>query len=109
MHTFATMEVSPRTYNELSKKLESAGYTLAFNRSVDPPLIDMAGVVLQRGAVMFESSGSATIFTVKSNFGAFAVRTALLRAAFHLKKQGYGAEDVRTAEIIEQLEFKVQE
>ena len=104
--TFVTMEVSARTYDEVSAKLQEAGYGQAFDRSVEPPLLDMHGIALERTTEVDVTGGPVT-FTVKSQYGAFSVRTALLRAAFHLKKQGYGAEDIRVAEIIEQLEWKV--
>lgn len=50
LHTFATLEVSPGTYEEISKKLREAGYDHAFIAD-QRPLIDMHGIALVRGNV----------------------------------------------------------
>lgn len=42
-HTYATLEVSPGTYDEIAQKLKAAGYGHAFN---DRGEIDMHGLAL---------------------------------------------------------------
>ena len=42
-HTYAILEVSPETYEEIKKKLEAASYQHAFHGDV----IDMHGIALQ--------------------------------------------------------------
>lgn len=51
-HTYAVLEVSQRTYNEIKEKFEEAGYQQAFHDDgpfdpTKPSLIDMHGVALQ--------------------------------------------------------------
>lgn len=106
-HTFVTVAVSARTYDEVAELLQEAGYGHAFMRHIEPPMIDMHGLALERKATPVDTSGPATL-TIKSQHSAFVVRMALLRAAFHLKKQGYGKDDIEMADIIEQLEIKVE-
>lgn len=46
-HTYALLEVSPEAFEEVSHKLEAAGYDHAFHRGgVDGDLIDMHGIAL---------------------------------------------------------------
>ena len=102
-HTFATMTVKPRTYDEVTKLLEAAGYHQAFDRSEEPPLLDMHGLALHRGHEEQVMGSGPTKFDATSPHGNFTVQTALKRAAFHLRKQGYGAEDARMADVLESL------
>lgn len=47
-HTYAILEVSPKTYAEVRKLLEDAGYGHAFHRgNNDDEVIDMNGLALQ--------------------------------------------------------------
>lgn len=45
-YTFATMEVSQATYDEIAGKLREAGYDHAFVKSDDGVLLDMHGVAI---------------------------------------------------------------
>lgn len=105
--TFVTVSVSARTYDEIAGKLQEAGYGQAFLRHIEPPMIDMHGLALERRPNPIDTSGPATL-TINSPHSAFTVKTALLRAAFHLRKQGYGKDDVEMADIIDQLDIKVE-
>ena len=47
-YTFAKLEVSPSTYDEIAAKLADAGYDYAFGTDDDVELIDMHGIALVR-------------------------------------------------------------
>lgn len=49
-HTFAELEVSPRTYDEIAVKLRVAGYDHAFVADSTNGGIDMHGIGLTRAA-----------------------------------------------------------
>ena len=108
-HTYVELAVSARTYDEVATLLQEAGYGHAFMRHTEPPTIDMNGLALMRKSGLGAVSPGPTALRVTSRHTSFAVKTALLRAAFHLKKQGYGKDDVEMAEIIEQLDITVLE
>ena len=46
-HTYAILQVSPKTYREIREKLEAAGYQQAFHPSAEGEVIDMQGIALQ--------------------------------------------------------------
>lgn len=45
--TFVRLAVHPKTYNEIAKKLKSAGYDHAFIEDDGKVLIDMQGIALE--------------------------------------------------------------
>lgn len=47
-YTYALLEVSAAAYEEISGKLEAAGYDQAFHESADGVVIDMHGIALSR-------------------------------------------------------------
>lgn len=48
-HTYAILEVSHATYEEIRTKLLDAGYQHALDRDADGEVIDMHGIALQCG------------------------------------------------------------
>ncbi len=46
-YTYAILEVSPSTFNEIKSKLEEAGYQEAFHQEDEGLLIDMHGMALK--------------------------------------------------------------
>lgn len=46
-HTYAILEVSPATYEEIREKLKAAGCVLAFDRDSEGEMIDMHGIALR--------------------------------------------------------------
>lgn len=55
-HTFALMEVSPATYNEVMAKLKAAGY----DDTMVNDALDMHGIALTCGAVPNQSKSQRT-------------------------------------------------
>lgn len=106
MSSYTMLEVSPRVFDEIRELLDKAGHGHRSVINAEPPRLLMNGISLQRKSSTEDSPGPASL-TVTSSSGVFAVKTALARAAFHLKKQGYGKDDVALGEIIEQLDIKV--
>lgn len=54
-YTYAILQISQATYDEIKAKLDAAGYVYAFHDDADGLLIDMHGIALQVEGV--ESNG----------------------------------------------------
>lgn len=57
-HTFALLDVSSATFQEIRAKLEAADYDHAFDTHDGRPLIDMQGIALQPGVPLIDGAKS---------------------------------------------------
>lgn len=83
-HTYATLEISQSTFDEIKAKLEAAGYQDQFHKDGDTLLVDMHGIAVhaprKAKPVRLDANGSA-------------VSPEMLREIHKRAQDTYGVED----------------